>query len=176
MERVPRYGQVVWVFACVLSVPLIVVLQSRRRGLAILMTGSMIATSVVCASVPLHSMAGRLRKHHWSRPQTYNYPEAMDALPVGSVVLNASGIGEKNFALAGRQLTNRVIPDFEAPSELTAQSLSATGTDYVVEVVPGGRYSEPSLVSSGATVVDDELVVTGEDQVRWRIWRIGKEK
>jgi hypothetical protein len=176
MERVPRYGQVVWVFACILSVPLIVVLQSRRRGLATLMTGSIIATSVVCASVPLHSMAGRLRKHLWSRAQIYNYPQAIDALPVGSVVLNATGIGEKNFALAGRQLTNRVIPDFEAPSELAAQSLCAIGADYVVEVVPGGRYSEPSLVSSGATAMDDELVVTGEDRVRWRIWRVGKEK
>ena len=176
MERVPRYGQPVWSFACVLSVPLIVVLQSRRRGLATLVTSSIIATSVVCASVPLHSMAGRLRRHHWSRPQIYNYPQAIDALPVGSVVLNASGIKEKDFALAGRQLTNRVIPDFEAPSELTAQSLCAIGADYVVEVVPGGRYPELSLVNSGATVVDDELVATGEDQVRWRIWRFGEEK
>ena len=176
MERVPRYGQAVSVFACVLSVPLIVVLQSRRRGFATLMTGSVIATSVICVSVPLHSMVGRLRKHHSSRSQIYNYPQAIDALPVGSVVLNASGIGEKNFALAGRQLTNRVIPDFEAPSELTAQSLRGIGADYVVEVVPGGRYPEPSLLSSGATVMDDELVVAGENQVRWRIWRVRNEK
>jgi hypothetical protein len=176
MERVPRYGQAVWVFACVLSVPLLVVLQSRSRGLATLLTGSIIATSVICVSVPLHSMAGRLRKHNWSRAQIYNYPQAIDALPVGSVVLNATGIGGKDFALAGKQVTNRVIPDFEAPSELTAQSLSAIGADYVVEVVPGGRYPEPSLVSSGATVMDDELVVTGEDRVRWRTWRVGKEK
>ena len=173
MERVLRYGQTVWVFACILSVPLIMVLQSsRRRSFAILMVGSVTATSVVCASLPLHSMAGRLRKHLWSRAQIYNYPRLIDELPSGSVVLNASGIEEKNFSLAGKQLTNRVIASFEAPAELTPESLHASQADYLAEIVPGGKYSEFSLTSSGATVMDDELVPTGEDKIRWRIWKV----
>ena len=96
----------------------------------------------------------------------------IDELPSGSVVLNASGIEEKNFSLAGKQLTNRVIASFEAPAELTPESLHVSQADYLAEIVPGGKYSEFSLTSSGATVMDDELVPTGEDKIRWRIWKV----
>jgi hypothetical protein len=175
MARVPRYGQPILIFACVLSVPLIMMLQIRkRRAFAALLLSSMIATSVVSASAPLHVVAGRFRKHLWSRSQIYSYPKLIDELPDGSFVLDASGIEEKNFPLAGKRLTNRVIANFEAPTKLTAQSLRASGAEYVVEVVPGGKYSEASLASSGATVVDDELVPSGNDQLHWRVWKVSK--
>jgi hypothetical protein len=174
MERVPRYGESILVFACVLSAPLIATLHSyARRALAVLVIGSTIATSVICASAPSHMLAGRLRKHLWSRAQIYGYPQLIDELPPGSVVLNASGISEKNFQMAGERLTNRVIADFEAPPELNVNSLRASTADYVVEVVPGGKYPTASLANSGATVIDDELIPMGEDKIRWRIWKVG---
>ncbi len=174
MQRVLRYGQAILMFACILSVPLAVLLQSRkRRAFAALLVASTIATSMVSASVPLHMLTGRIRKHMWSRSQIYAYPKLIDDLPAGSIVLNASGIEEKNFPLAGKELTNRVIASFEAPPELTPESLHASGADYLVEVVPG-QYSEYSLSSSGATVMDDELVPTGKDQIRWRISKVGE--
>ncbi len=177
MERLLRFGQAVWVFACVLSVPFVVTLQARRRrSFAALLLSSVIVTSAICTSVPLHILAGRVRKHLWSRSQSYNYPAFIDQLPAGTVVLNASGIKEKNFPLAGKHLTNRVIASFEAPPELTPESVRASGADYVLEVVPGGQYPESSLVRSCGSVVDDELVATGESKVRWRIWKVEKDR
>ena len=177
MERMLRFGQAILVFACVLSVPLIVALQStRRRGLAILLVSSVVATSAVCASVPLHLMAGRFRKHRQSTSQTPGFPKLLNELPDGSVVLNASGSAEKNFGLAGDRLSNRVIAGFEAPVALSAQSLQATGADYVVEVIPGGIYPMADLVGSGARLVDDEFLTSGKDQIHWRIWRVEKKR
>lgn len=174
MARVLRFGQVIWVFACILTVPLISALHGRKRkSFAVLLVGSITAGSVICASVVLHSMAGRLRKHLWSRSQIYNYPKFIDELPSGSVVLNAAG-PENNFTLAGKHLTNRVIADFEVPSKLTSESLRESGADYVVEVVPSAGYPEAFLLGSGATLIDDELVPTGEDRLRWRIWKVTK--
>lgn len=176
MERVLRFGQVIWVFACILTIPLIAGFESRKRtSFQLLLVASIAATSVICASVALHGMAGQLRKHLWSRSQIYHYPKLIDQLPPGSWVLNASGSEENNFPLAGAHLTNHVIANFEMPSELTPESLGKTGADYVVEVVPSGNHQETFLPGSRLILVDDELVATGEDRLRWRIWKVERE-
>jgi hypothetical protein len=168
MERVLRFGQVIWIFGCILAVPLIVLLEREyRRAFGTLLVVTIAATALISASVPLHLVAGRVRKHLWSRSDVYNYPKFLDQLPPGSTVVNATGGKDKNFALAGRQLNNRVIASFEAPP--TAESLH--GPEYVVETVPG-VYPETSLVRPGAVLVDDEWVSTGEEKVRWRVWKV----
>lgn len=175
MERELRFGQPIWIFACILSISLIATLQNRiPRGFAPLFLACILATSVVCGSAPLHAMAGRLRKHIWTRSRIYSYPELIDTLPAGSVVLNATGDNEKNFALMGKQLSNHLIAQFEMPAVLTPESLRASGAEYVAEIIPGSQYAEPALAACQARLIDDEIVLAGEEKVHWRIWKIGK--
>jgi hypothetical protein len=122
------------------------------------------------ASIPLHLMLGRARKHLWARSAVYNYPKLIDQLPRGSVLVNGTGQNVRNFELAGRSLSNKVIANFEAPQR--EEDLSGTGAAYVIQIVPGGLYSEAKLSAAGATLVDDEIVPSGEDSVRWKVWKL----
>jgi hypothetical protein len=173
MERVLRFGQLICIFVCILSVPLLAFLHSRqRRAFAALFLASISVTSTIMASVPLHMLLGRVRRDLWSRAAVYNYPKRIDELPPRNVVLNATGAQERNFELSGRKLTNRVIANFEAPPEATPEALRHSGIEYLAEIVPQGPYSEASLLASGAVVIDDEMVPTGQEKVRWRIWKL----
>lgn len=173
MQRVLRFGQVIAIFTCVLSAPLLGLLQSRqRRAFATLLVLAVGASSLISASVPLHLLAGRARKHLWSRAALYTYPRLIDELPQGSGVLNATGDKARNFALIGRRLSNRLIANFEAPPDPTAETLHAAGAQYVVEIVPGALYPDGSLASAGAVLIDDEMVPSGEEKVHWRIWKL----
>jgi len=88
----------------------------------------------------------------------------IDDLPSGSRVLNATGVQENNFHRREGN-TNRVIAGFEAPADLTPESLRATAADFVVEVIPGSKYPAASLENAGAKVVADTTVLAGEDRV-----------
>jgi hypothetical protein len=68
-----------------------------------------------------------------------------------------------------------VIAGFEAPAELTPESLRATAADFVVEVTPGSKYPAASLENAGAKVVADTTVLAGEDRVHWQIWQVEKQ-
>jgi hypothetical protein len=172
MERLLRFGQPIWIFACVLAAPFLAFLRERySRAYAALLLSSFAAGVIVCASMPLHALAGRVRSRNWSRAEIYHYPALLDELPSGSVVLNASGLEEKNFPLEGRQLTNYVIPTFELPADLTSLWLQSHRAEYIVDIVPGERYSDATLLDCGAKLIDDELVRSGQARVRWRIWR-----
>ena len=88
----------------------------------------------------------------------------IDDLPSGSRVLNATGVQENNFHRREGN-TNRVIAGFEAPADLTPESLPATAADFVVGVIPGSKYPAASLENAGAKVVADTTVLAGEDRV-----------
>jgi len=176
MQRVLRFGQVIAIFTYVLSVPLLASLQSRqRRAFAALFVLAIGTSSLIAASVPLHLLGGRVRKHLWSRAAVYSYPNLIDELPPGSRVLNATGDKARNFALIGCRLSNKLIANFEAPPDPTAEALRAVGAQYIVEIHPGGLYPEGSLASAGAVLIDDEMVPSGEEKVRWRIWKLQKD-
>lgn len=173
MQRVLRFGQVIAIFTCVLSVPLLALLHTRQRhSFAALFVVVVGITSLISASVPLHLLAGRVRKHVWSRAAVYTYPKVIDELPPGSGVLNATGDKARNFALIGRRLSNKLIANFEAPSDPTPEALHSVGAQYIVEIVPGALYPDGSLASAGAVLIDDEMVPSGEEKVHWRIWRM----
>ena len=90
-------------------------------------------------------------------------------------MLNATGDKARNFALIGCRLSNKLIANFEAPPDPTAEALRAVGAQYIVEIHPGGLYPEGSLASAGAVLIDDEMVPSGEEKVRWRIWKLQKD-
>jgi hypothetical protein len=175
MLRVPRFGLPLLVLACVLTTPLVQRFQaSAARLFAALLFSSVCATAVISGFIPLHELAGRVRTRQSGRPRIYAYPAMLDALPPGSRVLNATGLEEKNFALAGSHLTNAVIADFEAPAELTAESLRVAGASYIAEIVPGSRYPAPSFELGAKLInIDDEVVASGETAgLHWRIWQV----
>lgn len=173
MLRVLRFAQVIAIFTCLLSVPLLELLQSRhKRAFAALFVVAVGSTSLISTSVPLHLLAGRVRKHLWSRAAVYSYPKLIDELPPGSRVLNATGDKARNFALIGSHLSNKLIPNFDAPVDPTPEALRVVGAQYVVEIVPGALYPEGSLASAGAALIDDEIVPSGEEKLHWRIWKL----
>src|SRR5260221_7901358 len=68
MQRMPRFGLPIAVFACVLSAPLVGTLQAhKKRAFEILLVISISATSVISGFVPFHAMAGRIRTREWER-------------------------------------------------------------------------------------------------------------
>jgi len=67
-----------------------------------------------------------------------------------------------------------VIADFEAPAELTAESLRVAGASYIAEIVPGSKYPAPSFELGAKLInIDDEVVASGETAgLHWRIWQV----
>jgi hypothetical protein len=105
---------------------------------------------------PVHAVLGRLASGDWSRAGYYGYPEVLDRLPPGSRVLNLAQTFN-NFSFAGANLTNRVIPDFEAPASLTPEYLAEQEIDVVVERPDAPRPADP-----GAALL--------HESERFRVW------
>ncbi|MGE0407312.1 MAG: hypothetical protein AB7O65_13535, partial [Candidatus Korobacteraceae bacterium] len=112
MNRLLRFGIPIWVLSFLLTVPLLArAAEASRRWFRPLVVFSVAATCMVSSFIPFHSLMGRIRSGEWSREEYYGYPKAIDTLPAGSVVLNATAFSTLNFPLAGRNLSNRVITD-----------------------------------------------------------------
>jgi len=134
LQRMPRFGLPLLVLACVLSAPLLMVLQeSAGRGFAILLVGCVLVTCGISAFVPLRELGGRMKNHGWQRNQVYGYPGMVDDLPPGTTLLNKTGVREANFTLAGKRLSNRVVADFDVPNPITPEFLAERHVDFVVE-------------------------------------------
>jgi len=175
LHRVLRFGLPLVILACVLATPLLAILGSRkRRAFGILLVSSLFATCAISGFVPFHELLGRIRTRQWTRADFYKYPAFIDHLPAGTAVLNYTNLREKNFPLAGKFLTNRVVCNFELSGELTATFLRDHGVDYIVELPEtGGR---PALQNiSGVTLVRTIRVQKGEDEVNWNIWVVDKQ-
>lgn len=173
LNRLPRFGLPILIMACVLATPLVAELEARRgRVFGLLLVLALIITCGISSFVPLHSLLGRVRTRRWSRSDFYGYPAVLDRLPGATCVLNATKVEEKNLALAGKGLRNCVVPGFEVPSPLTAEFLREHNVGIVVEIVPqhalDDGFQRPGLMS----LVEDDQVKTGENSVRWRVWKV----
>jgi hypothetical protein len=174
MSRVLRYGLPIWVLACLGTVPMMgflsQALQARWfRRLAVL---SVASTCAISAFVPFHSLASRIRSGDWSRATFYSYPKMVDELPPGSVVLNRTSDTLQNFALAGRNLTNRVIGNIEGPAEITLQQLEQYHVHYVVTMADEPMQEAALRRLPGVTLVDSEVVQSGNSRKQWQIWKV----
>jgi hypothetical protein len=177
LQRMPRFGLPLLVLACVLATPLLVILtEFAGRGFGVLLLAGVMATSAISTFVPLRDLGGHVRSHDWSRAHAYGYPKLVDDLPPGTTLLNDTGISEANFELAGNNLSNRVIADFEVPNPITPEFLAGRHVDFVVEAAqPGGgkvgfrqtaKFSPPSLTSVTATA-------GGKN---WVFWPVGQRQ
>lgn len=186
MHRVLRFGLPVWVFACLLSAPaLALLMKAYPRGSAILFVCAISTTGAVSSLVPFHDLAGHFVTRKWSRSAAYAYPAFIDELPPGSCILNDSILVEKDFALAGKRLTNRVVSAFEAPKELTPGFLSSRKIDYVIQIRPANAPEDSSTAalsaslvansagtSAGTSVAGTEVFHSIQGEKVWRVWKV----
>lgn len=172
MHQVPRFGLPLWVTACIFVAPVFKTIEDYYpRIIRALLVISVAGTFVISSLVPLHALAGRILKNRWSRSGIYAYPAVIDNLPPGSRVLNYSEFSEQNFPLEGKNLSNRLVPSFEAPNILAPYYMSSQGIDYVVEAVPDSGHAEavpPPLPDPISAIAVDESRTGG------KIWRIYK--
>ena len=71
---------------------------------------AMIANAVLLAAKPLQALSSRLYHKTWTHEGYYNIPLAIDQLPAGSVILNASD-ERRNYPLYGKNWQNQVVTD-----------------------------------------------------------------
>jgi hypothetical protein len=173
LQKTPRYGLPLFVLAVVLSAPFFDVLE--RHATRLYRTIYVLAfaiTGCILAFGALYTITETIRYRAWNRAAYFGYPEIIDGLTPGSNILNL-GSETLNFPLAGRNLTNRVVPSWERPRVLTADFLRSRQVDFVVE---------KRVHSKGAAAVDDgppldglqvffaSSVKEGERVAEWRIW------
>lgn len=86
--------------------------MSRRvqRVAGVLFLVAMALNGVLVVAKPIRSLSMHAHRGDWSRSSFYGVPNIVDALPPGSVLLNASH-ELKNFPLFGRKLQNHVVTD-----------------------------------------------------------------
>lgn len=106
-------------------------------------------------------------------------------------MLNYSQSYPNNFALAGADLGNRVIPYFALPPApgskleidpafrgrvLNEDILRADAADYIIEELDEWKGSPPPP-TSGLCLESDTTLSLGDDNKRnrWRIWRVLKK-
>jgi hypothetical protein len=100
----------------------------------------------------------------------------IDELPAGTCILNDTLLPEKDFPLAGKRLTNKVVTAFEAPRELTPEFILSRNIDYVVQI---GSGSGKEVVNSAPTALPESVPATEVFQSAqggklWRVWRVKK--
>lgn len=176
--KLPRFAIPVLVVSCVLSSYLFdFLIRSRKRVFGLLLTCTVITTCVTSSFAPLHSLLGRIRTGDWTRSSFYGIPSIIDKLPEGSTVLNLSSeaTGDyfyNHFALAGKHLSNRVIPAFEVPSELSTAFILQEKVDYVVT----RELIKPELAGLANIALDlfyDERQDASTTVKRgWKLWRV----
>lgn len=175
LQRMPRFGLPLLVLACVLSAPLLTVLQeSAIRGFAILLLSCVVVTCGISAFVPLRELGGRMKNHAWQRNKVYGYPGMVDDLPPGTTLLNNTGVREANFTLAGKKLSNRVIADFDVPNPITPEFLAERHVDFVVEAsrADGGNAGFRETAQFAPAQRDGLSAMAGGK--RWQFWPVGR--
>jgi len=151
------------------SAPLLARLdRSRTRlfpGLLVLAVG------LSCVG-PAGAVLLRLRTDRGDRAARLGYAPYLDDLPPGSVVLEMSGADSRAFALAGRWLTNRVMPRRRLGRPLRREALAAAGVDYVYDTPP---FAVGELAAAGAWPI-----LSGESDARpdgrWVIWKVDRPR
>jgi hypothetical protein len=173
LRRILRFGMPLWILACCIAAPMFASLKgSRLRAFHVLLLIAILSTATLLAFRPMHSIAGRLRARETARSDFYSYPKALDELPRGSRLLNMT-TRFNNFSLAGEELSNRVVADFEAPRSLNLDYLKEEKVDFIIE----SRQESAEVHSppcNGLVLYRDGVLRSGEDgrSRAWRIWKV----
>lgn len=167
LRRSLRFGIPLMALACCLTVPLFdILIRKQRRIFQSLFLSALLLTASLSTYIPLKTTLYRILTGNWARSQVYHYPPLIDQLPEGSVVWNFAAPQIMHFPLAGRRLTNRVIPEYLNNEGLSPnQFVRREGIEYLVETSP--------FNSQQLTEVNASLVFEGQaGSYEWRIWKI----
>lgn len=175
LQKVLRFALPLFVLAIVLAAPLFEVLELRATRLYRLVY-VLVFTVTACILVfePLYTITQTVRNGTWSRAAYFGYPAIIDTLRPGSRVLNLAD-ETLNFSLAGRDLTNRVIPSWERPPLLTAGFLRSRHVDYIVEKLlsqKDGTVVDKRPPVDGLEIYFRGSVKEGDTVAEWRIWSV----
>lgn len=170
LRRVPRFGLPLFALACILTAPLFDLLIRRQlRIFRCLIICSIITTCTISAFIPTHSLLKRIRTDTWQRAEVYRYPPLLDQLPKGAVVWNLGG-STKSFPLAGKHLSNRVIPHNWAGRQSAPEFIRREEIDYIVDTYP---FSPEDIEETGAHLIFEGKVCNSDrPEDYWRVWEV----
>ncbi len=178
-HQTPRFGLPILLLMLPLAGGLLKrMVEERPRAFGALYATSVALTSVALVFEPAYRIAQRAVNDEWARSAVYEYPEILDRLPPGSVVVNHSQEYTNHYALAGRGLKNRVIAFFELPSPLTVEFLRNRQADYVVDVFEIPKASaaafRPNPPVCGLTIFAEADFFSGNPATvrRWVVWSV----
>lgn len=172
LAKVLRYGLPLLVLAALLSAPFFEMLERRpARAYRFVYVLAFAITAFILMFAPVCTMAQTVRLRRWSRAAYYHYPAQIDALKPGSKVLNLAK-ETLNYPLAGKGLSNRVVPSWEVPPRLTPEFLRSRRIDYVVETMrtPSSMMVDRQPPVEGLRMHSQSNVPDGDQFVRWWIW------
>ena len=178
LRQMPRFGIPLLALACIISSSLVdYFLQSKSRLFGVLLVCSLATTCLISALIPVRSLASRMHFSNWTRSEIYNIPSQLDELPQGTVILN---LNKKeyfnNFALAGKYLSNRVIPRFDAPHLISEEFLRNRKVDYIAEMSPYYIHDLAALQGIEVKLIYDETKILKDPIERsWRVWKVIRE-
>lgn len=142
LQQLIRFGLPWIVLTILLASPLLEYLeQAQPRKVLVLFAAATIVTSCLLVLDPLSRLGVRVRYERWTRAEQYKISGFIDTLPEGSVILNLSPL--QNFRLAGADLGNRVVFDFEAPKPLPSSFVRDREIEYVFTLETLGDPSPP---------------------------------
>jgi len=121
-----------------------------------------------CLIAPAYRLAHRVRTGDWSRAAYYGYPNLIDRLPPGTLVLDRGEGRRSGFVLAGRRLQNRV---FKVQGPLNAAAMSHLKFEYAVK--EGDRDAEDRILGEYCDLVYDgtPVDIIPSDARNWRIYK-----
>jgi hypothetical protein len=163
-----RFGLPMIAVCCVLATPLIGELGPiRPRLMAAMLVTAAMGFTALGAWQPTLDLIGRVRRGAWSRQDAYSIPALIDSLPRCATVVNYNFPREfwSNFALAGRDLSNRVVPPWESREFLDRRP---TG-DCPIYVVDRAPFLAEQAV--GRLTDFGYQPVPLSDEPNWRVWR-----
>lgn len=171
LERVPRFAIPLLALACSLTAHLFAVFISKRSQVfRCLIFFSVGITCMIAVAVPVHELLGRIVTGDWDRASVYRYPQLIDQLPEGSVVWNL-GPQTNNFPIAGKNLSNKVIPRRWAESQNVREFIRQEQIEYIADRYP---FSSVDLDEVGAKLIfEGEVANRGKDYL-WRVWAIDR--
>ena len=167
-RKMPRFGIPLLAIACILTFPLFECLLKRHPNIFWgLVLCSVMVTSFVNVVDPASQLLGRIRSGRWDRASVYEYPPILDSLPQGTVVWNINPTAAvTNFPLAGKRLSNIVIPSNWKGAQSLADFIRQEHIRYIAERTP---CCLEELEKIGARKMFEGKVGSW---FYWRVWEI----
>lgn len=171
MNVLMRFGLPLFAFASMLAAPLYRrLLESRSRAFRTVFATSISLGAFLTIIMPLVQVRGVAAAQRWSHSRFYGLPPAVEELPRGSVILNATS-EYLNFPLFGKELTYRCIPNYSVPDEVTADYLAEQEIDIVVSW-PYDHQLTRQLTAANAVPQRFDVDVAPGDRRSYILWSV----